>query len=73
MADIVPIATFNHVAQAEVAKSLLESQGIDASLDIGYAGRLQAGLTVAAGGVKLSVASRDAERATEILSTHGAL
>jgi hypothetical protein len=73
MAEIVSIATFNQVAQAEAAKSLLESQGINASLDIGYAGRLAAGLSVAAGGVKLSVASRDAQRATEILATHGAV
>jgi hypothetical protein len=72
MTDIVSIATFNHVAQAEMAHTLLESLGINATLDIGYAGRLEAGLTVAAGGVKLSVASEDAERASEILSEYGA-
>jgi hypothetical protein len=73
MTEIVTIATFNHVAQAEVAQTLLKSQGITASVDIAYAGRLEAGLTIASGGVKLFVAATDAERASEILRSHGAV
>jgi len=68
MSDAICIATFNQASEAEMALAFLEGEGIRAVLDIPYAARLNPGIALASGGVKLTVAASDAERARELLA-----
>ena len=65
------IATFSLPTQAEMARELLEQNGIDAVLrDAGFLG-VHPWLSNAVGGVKLVVPAADARRARELLSFAG--
>lgn len=66
-ADLVSVATFNLLAEAEVARSVLEADGIASVVqDRGLAAVLPA-LALTTGGVRLFVAADDAERARALL------
>jgi hypothetical protein len=65
------VATFTLPTEAEMARELLESNGIDALVrDAGLVG-VHPWLSNAVGGVKLVVSSDDAELAREILEDAG--
>jgi len=65
------VATFTLPTEAEMARELLESNGIDARLqDQGFVG-VYPWLSNAVGGVKLVVAAADAQLAKEILEGAG--
>ena len=65
------IATFPLPTQAEMARELLEQNGIDAVLrDAGFLG-VHPWLSNAIGGVKLVIPAADARRARELLSFAG--
>lgn len=63
---LVTIVTFNNSFDAESAKSLLESSGINAYLINSNAARIRPMLALM-GGVRLQVVASQAEEATEIL------
>jgi hypothetical protein len=65
--DLVTVATFNLLAEAEVARSVLAADGIESVLqDRGFAGVLPS-VAFTTGGFRLLVGSEDAERAAAIL------
>ncbi|MFL5309721.1 MAG: putative signal transducing protein [Myxococcales bacterium] len=69
--DPFVVATFALPTQAEMARELLERNGIDARLrDQGFIG-VHPWLSNAVGGVKLVVPADDAELAREILEDAG--
>jgi len=69
--DPLVVATFALPTQAEMARELLEHNGIDAHLrDQGFIG-VHPWLSNAVGGVKLVVPAADAELAREILEDAG--
>lgn len=67
-ADLVPIATFGTLSEAEVARSILESEGIEGVLQDEPLASLMPPVAFANGGLTLKVAAEDAERAREALS-----
>ena len=69
--DPLVVATFALPTQAEMARELLERNGIDARLrDQGFIG-VHPWLSNAVGGVKLVVPAADAELAKELLEGAG--
>jgi hypothetical protein len=67
----VVVATFALPTEAEMARELLETNGIDARLrDQGFIG-VYPWMSSALGGVKLVVAAEEAELAREILEQAG--
>ncbi len=70
MRDPVCIRTYTTPFDAEVDRSLLRSEGIDAILSSDDAAGVIPGLWLATGGVKLLVTGAEAERAVAILSAH---
>ena len=67
MPDLVCIKTCNNRIEAEMDKSFLESEGIQAMISADDAGGLRPDLLWATGGVRLLVKQEDAERASAIL------
>jgi hypothetical protein len=69
--ELLVIATFTLPTQAEMARELLERNGIDARLrDQGFIG-VHPWLSNALGGVKLVVPAEDAQLAWDILDEAG--
>jgi Putative prokaryotic signal transducing protein len=68
MDDLVTVASFPDVAEAELAKERLELEGIRAFVIDGQIVGVMPFLTNATGGVRVQVEPRDVERATEILT-----
>lgn len=69
--DPVVVATYSLPTEAEMARELLETNGIAARLrDQGFIG-VYPWMSNAVGGVKLVVAAEDAELAREILEQAG--
>jgi Putative prokaryotic signal transducing protein len=67
----VVVATFSLPTQAEMARELLETNGIEARLrDQGFIG-VYPWMSTVMGGVKLVVAAEEAELAREILEQAG--
>ena len=67
----IVIATFPHSMQAEMARELLERNGIEAILrDAGFLG-VYPWLSSALGGVKLVVSAEDSRRARDLLGLAG--
>lgn len=67
MDDLVTVALFPDVAEAELAKQRLELEGIRAFVIDGYAAGVMPYLANAIGGVRVQVDPRDLERAKEVL------
>lgn len=70
MNDIVEIATYGTTFAARAAAAHLESEGIRASVVTDNAGGAIPSMSLLSAGVRLVVASDDAERATSILSDY---
>lgn len=66
--DLVPIATFGTLSEAEVARSLLDAEGIEGVLQDEPLASLMPPVAFANGGLTVKVAAEDADRAREILS-----
>ena len=73
MNDWVTLRTFSQPHMAALAKSLLESEGIDTYLKDEVMGNTQHFISAAGGGVKLQVRESDATKALEILLQGGYL
>jgi hypothetical protein len=65
--DLVTIATFPDVPEAELAKERLQLEGIDAWVFAENTAGLMPFLNPATGGIRLQVEPKDADRAREIL------
>ena len=66
--DLITVATFQGATEAHIARNQLESSGIQATLADEMTTTAAWFLASAVGGIKLQVASKDAERAAEILT-----
>lgn len=71
MAELITIARFLRVDDAEVARSALEGSGIKAFLTDTHSVGNRPFLSPAMGGVRLQVLDFDAEKARECLSLYG--
>ena len=64
----VVIATYNHPAEAHIAKTKLESEGVEAFVLDEHMASINWHYTLAIGGVRLQVSREDEKRAREILN-----
>lgn len=67
MSELVCVKTYNNRLDAELDKSFLDSEGIQAMISADDAGGLRPDLLWATGGVRLLVKEEDAEKALSIL------
>jgi hypothetical protein len=67
--ELKTVATFNDLTQAQGARAVLESAGIEGVLQDESTGSIDWGLMPAMGGLRLQVAVGDAERAREALGS----
>jgi hypothetical protein len=67
----VVVAAYNSPIEAEMAKSRLQTEGIDADLLDVHTASIGTHMTLAIGGVKVRVLEADAERAHEVLNQLG--
>ena len=67
--DLVAIASFENLSQAEVAKSVLAAEGISVVIRDQPLASLLPPVAMANGGLTLLVAPDEAERAREVLAT----
>jgi hypothetical protein len=67
--DLVTVATFPDVAEAELAKERLASEGIQAFVAEAQSGGVMPFLTNMTGGIHVQVGEADAEKAREVLGT----
>jgi hypothetical protein len=68
MDDLVTVAAFADVSQAELARERLELEGITAFVIDGQTAGIMPYLTSSTGGVRVQVRPTDMDRAREILS-----
>jgi hypothetical protein len=66
--DLVPVASFENLSEAEVARNLLEAEGIAAVLQDQPLASLLPPIAAANGGLSLLVAPDAYERAREVLA-----
>jgi hypothetical protein len=64
--DLVVVATYRSTANAQIAKGLLDAEGIESIVRADNAGGMYPALT----GAELLVKIGDAQRATEVLRQH---
>jgi hypothetical protein len=69
MDELVTVATYPDVAEAQLAKERLELDGIRAFVIDAQTASLMPFLTSSTGGVRVQVDAKDAERAREVLAT----
>ncbi len=69
MSEVVVVKTFPNRMEADLAKSVLEGNGIRASVSADDAGGMLPHIGFTTGGVKLFVIDDNAERALELLQT----
>ncbi len=67
MSELVCVKTYNNRLDAELDKSFLDSEGIQAMISADDAGGLRPDLLWATGGVRLLVKEEDAEKALGML------
>ena len=67
MSDLVTVGNYFDRFQAEIAQSLLDSEGIDSYIRADDAGGMRPSLQTGSGGAWLTVGAADADRATELL------
>ena len=68
MDNLIKLATFNYPYEMDIARTMLESEGISCFLrddNMSYAIN-----SIVEGGIKLYVADEDFERASELISRH---
>lgn len=68
MSNLVCVKTFADRLQADMARSLLEANGITASVSADDMGGMRPDLAFTSGGVKLFVLDDNADKALEILN-----
>jgi hypothetical protein len=68
MDDLITVASFPDVAEAELARERLELEGIRAFVIDAQTAGVMPFLTNAIGGIRVQVEPQDAERAKEILA-----
>ena len=68
MPEFVTVAAFNELPKAEIARNILEEAGIKTYLSDSELVAMDWLIANAVGGVKVQVASGDAERAHEVLA-----
>lgn len=66
--SLIPLATFSFLPEAEVARTLLEAEGIEAVVQDEVFTSLMPPVAMASGGVTLLVAPEEVERARDLLS-----
>ncbi len=69
MDDLVVIRKFGQRYEAEMAKGLLEKQGIESIIQADDCGGMRTHLSIGAGGVQLLVKKEHKEKSEEILKT----
>jgi hypothetical protein len=69
MDELVTVAAFPDVSEAELARDRLGLEGIRAFVVSGQTGTIMPFLTASTGGVRVQVAHEDAVRAKEILAS----
>ena len=69
MSELVCVETFPDRLEAEMAKTLLEANGINAAFSADDAGGMRPDLGFTSGGVKLFVLDENVERAVELLTS----
>lgn len=69
MDDLMTVAAYADVAEAELARERLELEGIEAFVIGGQTAGVMPFLTSSTGGVRVQVKPSDAERAREVLGT----
>jgi hypothetical protein len=69
MDDLVTVASFSDVAEAQLAKDRLELEGIRAFVIDSQVAGVMPFLTSSTGGVRLQVSPLDADKAREILES----
>lgn len=62
------VRTCNHLHEAELIKSVLEAEGIDAEIPDAFMAGVQPALGAGIGGIRVQVRSSDLERAEQALS-----
>ncbi len=67
--DLVTVASFPDVPEAQLARERLELEGIQAFVADALTAGVMPYLTGSTGGVRLQVGAKDAERAREVLGT----
>ena len=67
MSELVCVKTYNNRLDAELDKSFLDSEGIQAMISADDAGGMRPDLLWATGGVRLLVKDEDAEKALGML------
>ena len=67
--ELVTVASFPDVAEAQLARERLESEGIPAYVLEAQAGGVMPFLTNMTGGIHVQVKAEDAERAREVLGS----
>lgn len=65
---LVTVRTCNYLHEAELIKSVLDSEGIDAEIPDAYMAGVQPALGGAIGGIRVVVLSSDLERAERALA-----
>jgi hypothetical protein len=70
MDDLQIVKIFNSRVNADIAKNILESNGIKAMISGDDAGGMRPDFLMAMGGAKLMVLQKDLEKAVEILDAH---
>jgi Putative prokaryotic signal transducing protein len=66
--DLVPVASYDSLSEAEVARSLLDAEGIDVVVQDQPLASLLPPVALANGGLTLLVAPDELERAREVLA-----
>ena len=67
--DLVPVATFDTLSEAEIARGLLDAEGIEAVVQDRPLASLQPPVAFANGGLALLVAQDELAHAQEVLAT----
>jgi len=66
--QLVTVRTFNYLHEAQLAKSVLDAEGIDADIPDAYMAGVQPALGAAIGGIRVVVLSSDLDRAAQALA-----
>ena len=69
MSDLVTVGNYFDRISAEIAKGVLDAEGIDSYVSAGDMAGMRPALLTGAGGAWLVVRAEDAERASELLQT----
>ena len=66
--QLVTVRIFNYLHEAELAKSVLDAEGIDADIPDAYMAGVQPALGSAIGGIRVLVRSSELDRAQQTLA-----